>query len=261
MLKKNLSVFLSLSLVTIVLLGVALQGQLPTSAQSAFPDPAIIQDLFNRTNALRERRGLPPYRMNAALTAAAQDQANWLVESGRRGHFRPDGSRPSTRAAVAGYVTTQWCCGENYYMSIDATPDMVWDFWRASPSHRVNLLHRTFDDVGFGMATNGTRISYVMVFGDGADNDPAPPPASTTEQPVGGDPSVAPSPGDPSIASTNSDPAAAATGGTTYTVAPGENLYRIALRYGTTVAALSAANGISDPTRISVGQVLTIPGR
>ncbi|MEQ8676454.1 MAG: CAP domain-containing protein [Aggregatilineales bacterium] len=44
-----------------------------------------------------------------------------------------------------------------------------------------------------------------------------------------------------------------------HTIAAGENLYRISLRYGTTVAALSAVNGITDPTRIFVGDVLRVP--
>jgi hypothetical protein len=48
-------------------------------------------------------------------------------------------------------------------------------------------------------------------------------------------------------------------GGRTHTVAPGENLYRISRQYGTTVAAISSANGITNPDRISVGQVLVIP--
>src|ERR1700716_4153064 len=48
--------------------------------------------------------------------------------------------------------------------------------------------------------------------------------------------------------------------GPTHTVQPGENLFRIALRYGTTVEALAAANQITDPTHITVGQVLVIPG-
>ena len=39
----------------------------------------------------------------------------------------------------------------------------------------------------------------------------------------------------------------------------GENLYRISLRYGTTVQAIAAANGIAHPSRIYVGQRLVIP--
>jgi LysM repeat protein len=52
---------------------------------------------------------------------------------------------------------------------------------------------------------------------------------------------------------------AAAQGSTTHTVQPGENLFRIALRYGFTADYLAAVNGIADPARIFVGQVLTIP--
>ena len=46
----------------------------------------------------------------------------------------------------------------------------------------------------------------------------------------------------------------------THTVQPGENLFRIALRYGIDMNTLASANGITDPTRIFVGQELTIPG-
>jgi LysM repeat protein len=53
---------------------------------------------------------------------------------------------------------------------------------------------------------------------------------------------------------------ASAQGGGSHTVQSGENLFRIALRYNTTVEALAAANGITDPTRIYAGQVLVIPG-
>jgi len=46
----------------------------------------------------------------------------------------------------------------------------------------------------------------------------------------------------------------------THVVAPGENLYRIALHYGVSVGRLMAANRISDPAALRVGQVLVIPG-
>jgi LysM repeat protein len=53
----------------------------------------------------------------------------------------------------------------------------------------------------------------------------------------------------------------AGDGGTTVThvVQPGENLFRIALKYGTTVEAIAAANGIVNPNVVYAGQQLTIP--
>lgn len=50
-----------------------------------------------------------------------------------------------------------------------------------------------------------------------------------------------------------------AQGTTIHIVQRGENLFRIALRYGVTVDALAVANGLSNTSRIYVGQRLTIP--
>jgi LysM repeat protein len=45
-----------------------------------------------------------------------------------------------------------------------------------------------------------------------------------------------------------------------HVVAPGDTLTSIAFRYGTSVARLAAANGLSDSDLIYVGQVLNVPG-
>lgn len=48
--------------------------------------------------------------------------------------------------------------------------------------------------------------------------------------------------------------------GGTYIVKPGDTLFRIALRFGTTVAAIAQANHLTNTNIIYVGQVLIIPG-
>ena len=45
----------------------------------------------------------------------------------------------------------------------------------------------------------------------------------------------------------------------THTVKSGDTLYAIAIKYGTTVAAIATANNITNPNNISVGQALNIP--
>jgi murein DD-endopeptidase MepM/ murein hydrolase activator NlpD len=47
----------------------------------------------------------------------------------------------------------------------------------------------------------------------------------------------------------------------TYTVQPGDTLYSIAKRFGTTVEALQVLNGLEDPGKIAVGQVLKLGGQ
>lgn len=62
-------------------------------------------------------------------------------------------------------------------------------------------------------------------------------------------------------AETPAEPSASptATPGTTYTVRAGDTLFRIALRFGMTTSQLVSANGITNPSLIYAGQVLTIP--
>lgn len=44
-----------------------------------------------------------------------------------------------------------------------------------------------------------------------------------------------------------------------YRVQPGDTLYAIALRFGTTIAAITAANNLLNPNRLDVGQEIIIP--
>ena len=54
-------------------------------------------------------------------------------------------------------------------------------------------------------------------------------------------------------------PAVAQDGATTYTVVAGDTLGAIASQFGTTISALTAANGLADPNALRVGQELIIP--
>jgi len=54
--------------------------------------------------------------------------------------------------------------------------------------------------------------------------------------------------------------AAASRGSTTCIVARGDTFYKIAQRYNVSVGRLMAANGVTDPRELRIGQVLTIPG-
>ena len=83
-----------------------------------------------------------------------------------------------------------------------------------------------------GMTTTTVRLGQVLTI-PGASGSSAPAPAAT--------------------------PVAVASVPGTYTVVSGDNLYRIALKFGTTVAAIQAANGLTTTT-VRLGQVLTIPG-
>lgn len=63
----------------------------------------------------------------------------------------------------------------------------------------------------------------------------------------------------PSGMASSPPPTASAPAGA-YLVQPGDTLFRLALRFGTSVAALQAANGLGASTRLYAGQSLIIPG-
>jgi LysM repeat protein len=103
--------------------------------------------------------------------------------------------------------------------------------------------------------------------GDGEGVAPTEPPP--TEPPPA--PTTLPTPGESTTeavatvaptepAPTATTPPSAGTGEeTTYVVQRGDTLFSIARRYGTTVEAIAARNGIANPSLISVGQQLIIP--
>ena len=101
----------------------------------------------------------------------------------------------------------------------------------------------------------------------GEKDSPAPatptPPLST---PVVVLPSLTPtptpsvSPASPTPSQTTATPAPTTSPARTYEVQPGDTVFSIARRFGTTVEAIVAANGLADPSEIGVGQVLIIPG-
>ncbi|MBI5930975.1 MAG: LysM peptidoglycan-binding domain-containing protein [Chloroflexi bacterium] len=81
-------------------------------------------------------------------------------------------------------------------------------------------------------------------------------PTATTPAPTTPTTPTTPAPTTVTPAATTPPPA---TGPTVHVVQVGENLYRIALKYGTTVQAISQANGITNPNLIYVGMQLNIP--
>lgn len=114
------------------------------SASSQGQGPA--EALFAMLNAARLEEGRKPLERDARLDRLATEHAMAMLASGRIGHDVGDGS-PKSRMENAGIFAA--LAGENVAHAADTvrTHRALW----ASPSHRSNILHRGFRNVGLGI--------------------------------------------------------------------------------------------------------------
>jgi LysM repeat protein len=87
------------------------------------------------------------------------------------------------------------------------------------------------------------------------------PQATSAEASPGSGPTrtLVPSDVDPTPSPSGTAEPTAASGGSTYRVKSGDTLSEIAAAHGTTWQEIARLNGITDPKRIHVGQVLKLP--
>ena len=232
-----------------VLLG-TLSFQTPVTAQGESGE------LIARVNNLRASLGLPAYSVSSALTVAAQQQAQWIAETGNVSHTRPDGSGPRTRALNAGYPSTE--VSENIYGGTRATVDAAWNFWINSSSHYAGLAHRRYREVGVGVAQSSWGTAYVMVFGNPGGAAPyVAPPSGGSSGGASSGAAPAPAPEPPSFI-VGIDP----RGNIMHEVQPGDTLGDIALIYGYTwddLEYMMQLNGLTDVRDLEVGSIFLVP--
>ena len=118
---------------------------------------SISDALVVAMNRERAAAGLGPLRLNAALSAAAEDRMHDMFAKHYFEHVSPDGIDPFTWAEKRGYDYRQ--IGENLAVGYPRASDVV-DGWMHSDGHRANILGRDFDEVGIAVADGSPRRSF-----------------------------------------------------------------------------------------------------
>lgn len=115
------------------------------NAAISFADQMVLQ-----LNQYRATKNLPPFKVNPALTKAAQDYAERMGKGNFFGHYDPDFgcNKPSDRAVAAGY--TNWSTiGENLAAGYSTTESAMSGF-QTSPGHNAAMLNADFREIGIG---------------------------------------------------------------------------------------------------------------
>lgn len=215
-------------------------------------------DLFNRVNALRAAVGRAPYSLNGALSAAAQQQAQWMIDTGSISHTRPDGSGPRARAQNAGYPSN--AVSENIYAGSNASVDSAWNFWINSAIHYAGLVNPAYTEIGIGIAAGDWGRAYVLVFGNpnGYGYVAAAPAVSAGSS--GGNANA--SSGGGAAAPPSFVVGLDEHGNIQHMVQPGDTLGDIALIYGYTwgdVPTMMQLNGMDDVRDLAPGTIFLVP--
>lgn len=129
---------------------------------SSAPAKSLQQDILDRVNQERSKTGAAPLKLNAKLSAAAQKQAQNLMDTGIFSHTI-DGKNVGDRATAAGYNWGR--IGENIAEGQRSAADVM-QSWMNSEGHRKNILNAEFQELGVGYTEDSEGSTYwVQVFG------------------------------------------------------------------------------------------------
>ena len=145
----------------------AAAGQTTQTAQKSrlFHRQPIFLGMLRRNNDIRRRAGLFPHRINPALTAAAQDHANYMARTGQFSHYT-NGS-PQYRANKFGF---RGGVLENIAYGT-ASVDGAFNMWQGSGAHYSSIVSGT-TEAGFGYAVgSGGQVYWVGVYASPAQGD------------------------------------------------------------------------------------------
>jgi LysM repeat protein len=193
-------------------------------------------------NGFRTANGLPPFQINSALAAAAQNQANYMAANTVfSSHIGAGGSTPQSRANAAGYVGY---VSENIVGGTGMSSSRGLTWWRNSPVHYNTLITSRYIEAGTGYATNGSENFYVLVVGRPSDAPPANSAQDDSPEVIFVTPIV--------LSQPNED------GSIIHVVQDGQALWSLAAHYEVELSDLMLFNSLSDNDFVRPGDEIII---
>ena len=142
---KRIAVFVALATLCAALVA-------PTAAPAQRSTlTGLASGVLAQLNSIRTQHGLVPLRLNARLTAAAEDHSREMAADGYFEHTSADGSAFWKRIdhwyGQSGYH--YWSVGENLlWSSPQVDPAGALKLWMDSPEHSANILTARWREIG-----------------------------------------------------------------------------------------------------------------
>lgn len=124
----------------------------------------VSADIISEINKERLSRGMSALKFDPLLSQAAQSRSGYLAGQGQIFHVTAPAGTPWPVLSQAGYQYT--LAGENLALGIETSRELA-SRWMASPTHRDNILHGQYEDIGVGVTSGyygNQEASYVVVY-------------------------------------------------------------------------------------------------
>lgn len=141
---KNIFFYFKISLLLIWIIGIFLLPKAPALAKELTP-----QNIVYQTNIEREKLSLPSLTVNSSLEKAAQTKAEDMLSNENFSHN------------FLNKKFSEWVKEQNYQYEVvgenlaihfdDIEP--LFNAWLASPTHKQNMLHEKYTEVGVAVLT------------------------------------------------------------------------------------------------------------
>lgn len=222
---------------------------------SAFP-PLSPSEIISGINNYRSQYGLSALQSNSLLMILAQGHSEYQASINNLTHIGPGGTSPKERAIAAGYNGGNVSYySEIIYYGYNATTSMAINWWKGSSIHNSMMLSSAFNEIGAGVASNGTWNYYTAELGYSSGVS-APPNTSDTNT---GDSSPAESPSIiyavPVITTTPRE-----DGAVIHIIKTGQVPWTLSKIYGIDLDLLLEQNGLTRYSYVFTGdEIIIIP--
>jgi uncharacterized protein YkwD len=130
----------------------------PRSATRApsLPSPERLQENVRQlVNTARASAGLSALTMHPLLHTSAQKYAEWMAQDRFFSHTDPDGRSSADRIRDTSYLQPPCDCAYRYVTGENLAKNQrtaaeVMRAWMNSPTHKENILHPQFEEMGLG---------------------------------------------------------------------------------------------------------------
>jgi len=174
LLKEHHIIYIIVTLILLLLISLSTYAWLRTTMSGTSVLASVVYQL---TNKVRVSQGLPPLNHSQQLYKAAEAKGYNMFTENYFSHTSPSGKKAWYWINEEGYIYET--AGENLAFNFN-TSEEVKNAWVSSPSHKENILSKSFTETGVavvrGKIKNTPTIVIVQLFGK--------PKSETTPQPL-----------------------------------------------------------------------------